>query len=133
MARGDLIVNLVKASASGDQELVRTIAEEIAANERSKKHDLLADRIARALTTPSKATNNSLRRPSNSRIRDGSGAIQRRYIERPISSLFLEKSTRKACEEFIEEQVRADVLRAHGIEPRHRILLYGPQEMVRPP
>ena len=126
MARGDLIVNLVKAGASGDQELVRSIAEEIAANERSKKHDLLADRIVRALTTPSRANYNSLLRSSSPKIRDGSGAIQRRYIDRSISSLFLEKSTRKACEEFIEEQVRADVLRAHGIEPRHRILLYGP-------
>ncbi|MDE2645491.1 MAG: AAA family ATPase [Bacteroidota bacterium] len=126
MARGDLIVNLVKASASGDQESVRTIAEEIAANERSKKHDLLADRIARALATPSKAKSDSLLRPGSSRIRGGSGAIQRRYIERSISSLFLEKSARKVCDEFIEEQVRADVLRAHGVEPRHRILLFGP-------
>ncbi len=59
MARGDLIVNLVKAGASGDQKLVRTVAEEIAANERSQTHDLLADRIVRALSASSSKKSNS--------------------------------------------------------------------------
>ena len=126
MARGDLIVDLVRASVSGNQESARIIAEEIAANERSKKHDLLAERIVRALTTPSKPQNNLISRTGSLKVRDGSGGIQRRYVERSISSLFLEKSTRKACQELIEEQSRADVLRAHGIEPRHRVLLFGP-------
>jgi SpoVK/Ycf46/Vps4 family AAA+-type ATPase len=31
-----------------------------------------------------------------------------------------------ACQEVIEEQHRADLLRAHNLEPRHRILLAGP-------
>jgi len=126
MARGDLIVNLVRAGASGNQELVRTIAEEIAASERSKKHDLLAERIVRALNMPSRKNGKTFMQTSNLKVRDGSGGIQRRYVERPISSLFLKKSVRKICEEFIEEQTRADVLRVHGIEPRHRVILYGP-------
>ena len=126
MARGDLIVDLVKAGVSGNQESIRTIAEEIAANERSQKHDLLAERIVRALATLSNTKNNSSLQVGRLKVRDGSGGIQHRYVERPISSLFLEKFTRKACQELIEEQVRADVLRAHGIEPRHRVLLFGP-------
>jgi len=122
MPRGDLIVNLVKAGVLGDQELVRTIAEEIAAQERSKKHDLLAERIVRALNTP--PTNGSIYPKSTNRV--GTSGIHRLYADRPISSLFIEKSILKTCYEFIEEQDRADTLRAHGIEPRHRILLYGP-------
>ncbi len=43
-----------------------------------------------------------------------------------MTTLFLEPSTRKACLKLVEEQGCADVLRAHGIEPRHRILLFGP-------
>ena len=35
-------------------------------------------------------------------------------------------AARLACEELIEEQHRASVLRAHSLEPRHRILLVGP-------
>ena len=126
MARGDLIVDLVRAGVRGNQESVRTIAEEIAANERSKKHDLLAERIVRALATRSKPQSNSSFHAGSIKVRDGSGGIQRRYVERSMSSLFLEKSTRKACQELVEEQARADVLRAHGIEPRHRVLLFGP-------
>ena len=126
MARGDLIVSLVRAGASGDQESVRTVAEEIAANERSKRHDLLAERIIRALATPPGKKNQFLSGTTSLKPRDGSDGILRRYVERPLSTLFLEKSTRKVCVELVEEQERADILRAHGIEPRHRILLFGP-------
>jgi SpoVK/Ycf46/Vps4 family AAA+-type ATPase len=31
-----------------------------------------------------------------------------------------------ACRRFIEEQMRADLLRSHNLEPRHRLLLAGP-------
>ena len=33
---------------------------------------------------------------------------------------------RRAVDELVEEQQRADLLRAHGLEPRHRVLLVGP-------
>lgn len=126
MARSDLIVDLVKAGVSGDQESARVTAEAIAANERAKKHTVVAERIARVLTTPPRTTGTGTPRPSNLRVRDGSGGIQRRHPERPLASLFLEKAIRTACQELIEEQGRADVLRAHGLEPRHRVLLLGP-------
>ena len=35
-------------------------------------------------------------------------------------------AVRRACEELIEEQLRGDLLRSHGLEPRHRVLLAGP-------
>ena len=126
MARSDLIVDLVKAGVSGDQESARVTAEAIAANERAKKHTVVAERIDRALTTPPKAGGSTPPRSGGLRVREGSGGIQRRHPERPISGLFLDRPTRTACHELIEEQGRADALRAHGLEPRHRILLVGP-------
>ena len=126
MARSDLIVDLVKAGVSGDQESARVTAEAIAANERAKKHTIVAERIARALAAPAKTNGRDPARSGTVRVRDGSGGIQRRHPERPMSSLFLERHTRTACQELIEEQGRADVLRAHGLEPRHRVLLVGP-------
>ena len=126
MARSDLIVNLVKAGVSGDQEAVRVTAEAIAANERAKKHTVVAERIDRVLTAPPRPAGASMSRQTRPRIRDGSGGIQRRHPERPLASLFLSNSIREACRELIEEQGRAEVLRAHGLEPRHRILLVGP-------
>ena len=126
MARSDLIVDLVKAGVSGDQESARVTAEAIAANERAKKHTVVAERIARVLTAPPRTIGIAPSKPSNLRVRDGSGGIQRRHPERSLASLFLAQTIRAACHELIEEQRRADVLRAHGLEPRHRVLLLGP-------
>ena len=39
--------------------------------------------------------------------------------ERRIEDLVLPALTRQACDELIEEQHRAAVLRAHSLEPRH--------------
>jgi SpoVK/Ycf46/Vps4 family AAA+-type ATPase len=43
-----------------------------------------------------------------------------------LEDLVLSDQTRRTINELIEEQHRADVLRAHGLEPRSRILLVGP-------
>ena len=126
MAQSDLIVDLIKAGVSGDQRSARVTAEAIAANERAKKHTVVAERIARALTTPPKPARAGLSKSSSYRVRDGAEGIQRRRPSRSMSSMFLTKPTRTACQELIEEQDRAEVLRAHGLEPRHRVLLVGP-------
>ncbi len=125
MARSDLIINLVKAGVKGDAADVRATAEAIAADERAKKHTGVADRITRALNTTKPMNGNTQSRPGL-RVRDGSGGIHRREPTRSINELYLEPFVRSACDELIEEQRRADVLRAHGLEPRHRILLAGP-------
>lgn len=126
MARSDLIIDLVKAGISGDQGSVRVTAEAIAADERQKKHTGVADRIAKALiSTPKPGANGKSTQPAM-RLKDGSGGIQRKEPDRSIDSLFLERQTRIACDELVEEQLRADVLRAHGLEPRHRLMLVGP-------
>ena len=81
MARSDLLVSLVKAGSSGDATGARSVAEAIIAEERAKRHNVLA--------------------------------------ERRIEDLVLPALTRQACDELIEEQRRAAVLRAHSLEPRH--------------
>ena len=125
MARSDLIVDLVKAGVSGNAEAARATAEVIAADERAKKHSGVAERISRVLSTAQQNGINGNARPGL-RVRGGSGGIHRTDPDRPIASLFLERHTLAACQELIEEQQRADVLRAHGLEPRHRLLLVGP-------
>lgn len=46
MARSDLLLNLVRAGSSGDSNLFRKTVEALIAEERGKKHDVLADRLA---------------------------------------------------------------------------------------
>lgn len=111
---------------SGDQASVRMTAEAIAADERAKKHTGVADRITRVLTIAPAAGLNGRSQSTVARLRDGGGGIQRREPERSIDTLFLDKQIKTAFQELVEEQLRADVLRAHGLEPRHRLLLTGP-------
>lgn len=124
MTRSDLIISLVKSGIEGNAANVRSTAEAIAADERAKKHTGVAERIARVLDTTQ--PNGLNRRTPTPRVRDGSGGIQRCEPRRSITELYLDTAARTACDELIEEQKRADVLRAHGMEPRHRILLAGP-------
>ena len=125
MARSDLIIDLVRAGVSGNPDAVRATAEKVAAEERAKRHSGVADRIDRALRMSPSPSLQKQNKPGL-RVRDGGGGILKREPSRPLSSLYLAPPVRLACEELIEEQMRSDVLRANGLEPRHRLLLSGP-------
>lgn len=128
MARSDLLVALVKAGATGDRHLARTSAEALIADEKAKQHTILADRLTAALRTDFNGSHSTPSVPSAPVVRGPSARdfFVDRVPQRRLSDLLLPPITRDACEELIEEQRRADVLRAHGLEPRHRILLAGP-------
>ena len=49
MARSDLLVSLVKAGTTGDKRGFQTAAEAIIAEERAKRHDVLAERLSKAI------------------------------------------------------------------------------------
>jgi hypothetical protein len=133
MARSDLLVALVKAGATGDRNLARTSAEALIADERAKHHNVLADRLSGALKAQTNGHQLMASPPSESAARGPStrDLLVERAPHRNLADLLLPPVTREACEELIEEQRRADVLRAHGLEPRHRILLAGLQGMGR--
>jgi len=46
MARADLLLDIVRAGARGDQMLFRKALEALVAEERAKQHHVLADRLA---------------------------------------------------------------------------------------
>lgn len=126
MARSDHIVELVRAGVRGDTVAARKTAEAIAAEERARKHEGVADRINRALVSAELDRTNRINGSPISRGRDASGAICRTEARRRLDQIYLKTGVRDACKELIEEQIRADLLRSHGIEPRHRVLLIGP-------
>lgn len=127
MARSDLLVALVKAGATGDRHLARTSAEALIADEKSKQHFVLAERLSGALRAPANGTNQPPTLPeSPTRGPSARDLFVDRTPKRRLEDLILPAVTRQACETLIQEQRRADVLRAHGLEPRNRILLVGP-------
>jgi SpoVK/Ycf46/Vps4 family AAA+-type ATPase len=125
MARSDLLISLVKAGTAGDRRGFHTAAEAIIAEERAKRHDVLADRLAKAIQ-PNGTGPNSFAPSAASPVDRGKDFISEIMPRRRLEELILPKPARQGIEELIEEQRRADVLRAHGLEPRSRILLVGP-------
>jgi SpoVK/Ycf46/Vps4 family AAA+-type ATPase len=124
MARSDLLIALVKAGTAGDKKAVRTTAEAIIAEERAKQHTVLADRLTTVIQMNGNGT------PTIAPASDSSGRgrdfIAEIIPRRRLEDLILPEACRVSVEQLIEEQHRADLLRAHGLEPRHRILLVGP-------
>lgn len=126
MARSDLIVSLVRAGATGDRAALRSTTEALMADERAKNHHIVADRLQRALaavpvTSPSLAS-----APSQSNSLNGREAILEVTPRLGLDDLILPLPARQSGQQLIEEHQRADVLRANGYEPRHRVLLSGP-------
>lgn len=122
MARSDLLLTLVKAGSSGDQFLFRKAVEALIAEERAKKHDVLAERLADELGRNGAFPPERVPKLLN-------GAVQDLCLEwtprRSLQDLVLPEIVSKVCEELVEEHHRRDLLRSYGLEPRHRVLLAG--------
>lgn len=128
MARADLLIDLIKYAVSGNKPMIRKVAEAIIAEERSKQHTILADKLEAELnkntldvTPPSNAS-------SNNRLQLDSKAenlITEVIPQRKMDTLILPKGVIHICEQYIQEQYRVDLLRSYGLEPRNRILLVG--------
>jgi len=123
MARADLLVGIVKAAAEGNQELFRKSLEAIIVEERAKQHTVLADQLAAHLRINGSAIRPERALPESNSDRTAFAEIRPR---RDLASLVLPAVVHEACSEFVEEHHRVDLLRSHGLEPRHRVLLSGP-------
>lgn len=127
MARSDLLVSLVRAGTTGDRRGFKSAAEAIIAEERAKRHNVLADQLTRVIQSngsPHSAA--AITAPGNEQAARTRDFIAEVIPRRRLDDLILPAVVRRAVDELIEEQHRADVLRANGLEPRHRLLLVGP-------
>jgi SpoVK/Ycf46/Vps4 family AAA+-type ATPase len=122
--RSDLLLTLVDAGLRGDSTVFRRAVEAVIAEERAKQHNVLADRLANQLTTSNGngqqrtllALNPAAERPP----------VIELTPSRQMKNLVLPTAVRQAMVELVEEQQRAGLLRVHGLEPRHTVLLMGP-------
>jgi SpoVK/Ycf46/Vps4 family AAA+-type ATPase len=122
VARSDLLLSIVRAGATGDRSALRSSVEAIVAEERGKNHHILADRLQRALSTV--AVTPPTAQPSSGQT--GKDTILESTPRRRLEELILPLPVSEQVKQLIEEQYRADLLRAHGVQPRHRVLLSGP-------
>ncbi|PBB23343.1 MULTISPECIES: ATP-binding protein [unclassified Mesorhizobium] len=122
MARSDLLLSIVRAGASGDRATLRSSVEAIVADERSKNHHTLADRLQRALSAVVVSPPATVH-PS---VQTGKDTILESVPRQRLDDLILHLPVGQQIKQLVEEQHRADLLRSHGMQPRHRVLLSGP-------
>lgn len=125
MSRNDLILTLVRAGAAGDKALLRSTVEALAAEERANKRTTLADRLTRAVQMNGHVATTTMH-GGDSVSKNGQEFVLESHPQRSLAELVLPVVVRTEVEHLIEEQYRADLLRSHGIQPRHRVLLSGP-------
>lgn len=122
VARSDLLLNLVKAGLSGEQELFTKTVEAVIAEERAKSHHVLADSLAQAASHARRRDTSlqvALKSPSAELLLEQQAGLA-------LSDLILPSAVHILATQLIEEQQRADLLRSYNLEPRSRVLLTGP-------
>lgn len=123
MARSDLLINLVKAGATGERELFDRTVSALIAEERSKSHHVLADALDRAASSPKRNEPNKVQITLKTNCAD---LLFEQQANRSLDELVLPREVKSAVGHLIEEQQRADLLRSYNLEPRSRVLLTGP-------
>jgi len=124
MARADLLLGLIRAAGEHDDVALQRTVEALIAEERGKQHHVLAERLEDALRR--NGTPNGVNGHGHLPEPPPSAGVEVLTPQRSLADLVLSESVRARCAEIIEEQQRVELLRAHGIEPRHRLLLIGP-------
>jgi len=126
VARADLLCDIIKYGLNNDHANFRKAAEAICAEERAKQHGVLANRIEEMLRVSNRMPT---KEPPASLHKNGNGEanfIIEKIPERKLNDMLLPKTVLESCQELINEHMRADILRSHGLEPRNKVLLIGP-------
>ena len=129
MARSDLLCELIKAGLQKDDETFRKAVNAICAEERQKQHTILADKLSKLLENYpiSSQQTDSAQLALNSVVDSSSIQLfKEKEPQKTIDELFLPDNVKNSCNELIQEQSRASLLRSYGLEPRNKLLLIGP-------
>ena len=125
MARADLLADLVRFGMTGDRIKFRKVVEAIIAEERAKKHTVLANKLEDLLRVM----------PADRPAQNGGSAVLEQKVsnllhdvmpERSFDDLILPKEVLQISLEVVQEHHRLDLLRSYNLEPRNRLLLIGP-------
>ena len=124
MARADLLIRLIQSGLHNDKSTFRKVVEALIAEERTKQHKVLADKLENVLNS-----NIVERRISNgtSTLNQQAGNLFHEITpKRKLADLILPEEVKNFCSNIVQEHHRSDLLRSYNLEPRNRILLIGP-------
>ncbi|WP_185218000.1 AAA family ATPase [Sphingobacterium mizutaii] len=126
MARADLLLKLVKAGSTGDNNLFIKVVESLIAEERNKQHHIVADQLTEVINSQRFSKDRESKfAPKNLLNEKLESFLFRIYPNKSIEDLVLKQENRSIIDEVIQEHHRSDLLRSYNLEPRNRILLAG--------
>lgn len=121
------MVQLAEAGAQNDVAKLELTVSALVAEARAKQHHTLADRLAKALGSAASVARPIPRAVGGSFLPD---KVRDLLVERParrsIDELVLPADVEQQVRDLVDEQQQADLLRAHSLDPRHRVMLAGP-------
>ena len=126
MAQADLLVDLFKSASNGDQLAFRKTAETLIQEEKAKGHRVLADRLVKSLQPNTIGMGGGPAPKQNVSNGQHKDLIYEITPERALVSLILPDKIREQIKEVVEEQHRGELLHAHNLRARNRVLLAGP-------
>ena len=128
MARADLILDLIKTSFEGNKYQFKKVVEALIAEERSKQHLLLADKLQSELDAMLRSADKDLQGRNVAATAVApvvNNFLQEVPVRKSFDDVILPDEVKKIVKLFVEEQLRADLLRSYSLEPRHKIMLVG--------
>ncbi len=127
MARSDLVKALLRSYTHGDDRGFRDAAEEVIADERRKRHDVLADQLEAILgdSARSRPAQVSSLRPLP-KGRENSDLLSIRQPRASLHDVVLSTEAEPVVVSVLNEFRQRSALRAHGLAPRSNLLFVGP-------
>jgi SpoVK/Ycf46/Vps4 family AAA+-type ATPase len=129
VATGEQLKALLRSHASGDEDLFRSVALQIAATEATKGNDRLAQELRDLIDKAKRVQQPAghpravpIARPSGELV----GLVLASYPSIRLSDMVLAESVRARIDEVISQQRQRDLLRSHGLSPKRKLLLVGP-------
>ena len=129
VATAEHLKALLRSHTSGDDDLFRSVALQIAAYEATKGNDRLAaelrDLVGRA-KRGQQPTGSPRAVPITRPVGELAGLITASYPSLRLADMVLSESVKSRIEEIILQHRQCDLLRSHGLTPKRKILLVGP-------
>ena len=123
MSQADLLVTLLQTASSGDQQEFNRAAQNLIDRERSKGHRVLAERLEKTLQR--QGQKRPLVQSINNNTRNKKELFFEQLPDLSLDNLTLAENIKQQVLELVAEQHKADVLHAHNLKPRNKILLAG--------
>lgn len=134
MKKAEQILALLRSHLNGDEQHFYSVAMQIAAQEARQGHGKFAQELKALIdqaklknapfpnSVPKGATPTPIIQPRG----ELNGLLEVRYSEMTLSSMVLAERILDKIKRVIEEYRHQEDIRAHGLSPRRKILLYGP-------